>query len=84
MAQRYSTTKRRHGQGTDWEILADDVIGGVKSGAWHGFWYFKNKVETIVFFPALHAIGYKVAGGPVAQRGLKVVGVGYGRTGTVS
>ena len=44
----------------------------------------KNKVETIVFFPALHAIGYKVAGGPVAQRGLKVVGVGYGRTGTVS
>ena len=68
----------------DWAELRHDIVGGIRSGAYHSAWYVKNWAEQSVVHPTLSRLGFNVAKEKPTFDGLKVVGVGYGRTGTVS
>ena len=68
----------------DWEEVRHDIVGGIRSGAYHSAWYVKNWAQESVVHPTLSLLGFTIAEEKPIFDGLKVVGVGYGRTGTVS
>lgn len=66
-----------------------DVLSGIVVGSSHSRWFVKNWCETNLILPAVRLAG--LGGeekGPASsdgeKPGLKVIGVGYGRTGTYS
>eukprot|EP00561_Arcocellulus_cornucervis_P012758 CAMPEP_0185800750 /NCGR_PEP_ID=MMETSP1322-20130828/1050_1 /TAXON_ID=265543 /ORGANISM="Minutocellus polymorphus, Strain RCC2270" /LENGTH=361 /DNA_ID=CAMNT_0028496405 /DNA_START=47 /DNA_END=1132 /DNA_ORIENTATION=+ len=68
----------------DWAEVRHDIVGGIRSGAYHSAWYVKNWAEQTVVHPTLSLLGFNVAEEKPTFDGLKIVGVGYGRTGTYS
>lgn len=68
----------------DWAEVRHDIVGGIRSGAYHSAWFVKNWAEQTVVHPTLSLLGFNVAEEKPTFDGLKIVGVGYGRTGTVS
>lgn len=68
----------------DWEEVRHDIVGGIRSGAYHSAWFVKDWALQSVVHPTLSLLGFNVAEDNFSFDGLKVVGVGYGRTGTVS
>ena len=76
--------KSRKQSKIDWEEVRHDIVGGIRSGAYHSAWYLKNWAEQSVVHPTLSLLGFNFADENSSFDGLKVVGVGYGRTGTVS
>lgn len=77
-------SRKQPGGSVNWAEVRHDVVGGVRSGAYHSAWYVKNWAKQSIVHPTLSALGFDVAGDSPSFGGLKVVGVGYGRTGTVS
>jgi hypothetical protein len=77
-------SKLRFEQGSWLEVLYDVYIG-VVVGARHSLFLGSRVVYTTAFRPILRSFGYDL---PEEVKhndeGLKVVAVGYGRTGTVS
>jgi len=65
-----------------------EIFEGIASGAAHGYWFAKNKASDWVIRPALRLSGLSSSdddGNAIdVGVGLKIVGVGYGRTGTYS
>ena len=76
--------RQHHSSQINWAEVRHDIVGGIRSGAYHSAWYVKNWVAQWIVHPALIGLGFDIAGAEPAFNGLKVVGVGYGRTGTVS
>jgi hypothetical protein len=70
-----------------WQEALYEVYVGITVGSSHG-WYFLKKNAMGFAAPVLGAFGVEIGGKTNASihegKELKVVGVGYGRTGTVS
>lgn len=70
--------------------IASDILSGIVVGSSHSRWFVKNWCEMNLVRPAMRLAGLGGSGGDASvagggeKPGLKVVGVGYGRTGTYS
>ena len=68
-----------------WQEAAYDVAVGTKVGASHGFYHAKEFVMEHLLRPFMGALGVSFEENKLEPiDGLKVVGVGFGLTGTVS
>uniref|UniRef100_A0A7R9WEY8 Sulfotransferase domain-containing protein n=1 Tax=Pseudictyota dubia TaxID=2749911 RepID=A0A7R9WEY8_9STRA len=74
--------------GGGWLELLGDIYSGVTVGASHSMWFVTNWVRTDVIQPTLRLVWKRDSSEGsdtgTADPGLKVIGVGYGRTGTYS
>ena len=87
--QRVTDTSRMNFEAGSWQEAAYEMYVGCHVGADHAVYFAKLFFQEYLNKPVSKALGMKVSeqrGSSVSngQEGLKVVGVGYGRTGTVS
>lgn len=67
------------------DTFTKEVLSGIFTGASHGYWFAKNLLSTHVIQPISNILGVSNNANDDSKKGaLKVVGVGYGRTGTYS
>mmetsp|Transcript_7564 Transcript_7564/g.22194 ORF Transcript_7564/g.22194 Transcript_7564/m.22194 type:complete len:178 (+) Transcript_7564:96-629(+) len=87
-----ASEEQRKSQSTakgSWTEVVGDVYNGVTVGASHSLWFVTNWVKTEAIRPAMGLVGLggqddsNEASDEEENPGLKVIGVGYGRTGTV-
>lgn len=64
--------------------VTKEVLSGIATGSTHGYWFAKNLLSTYIVNPIAHIAGIPTGAYDSNHDVLKVVGVGYGRTGTYS
>lgn len=83
-----SSTSKIHLEPGSWQEMIHETFVGIYVGAMHS-WYFVDRfLKEIIAYPLQIAFGFDSSVEEVAaiegkDKSLKVVGVGYGRTGTV-
>jgi hypothetical protein len=84
-----ASSAKIHYEPGSWQEMWNDIYTGTVVGAAHSIYLVAKWWYVNVFRPILHFVGVKLPEDPVVQskdgeKKLKVVAVGYGRTGTVS
>ena len=82
--------ERKHGSLNTWTEVLKDIYSGVTVGASHSTWFVKNWSKNMILQPAQQIFGLTGISKELEDSGesgdasLMAIGVGFGRTGTVS